>query len=191
MCQVSQCFSWCITKICSLLSSPRCHLINPGGESFAGWQQGSGTEPGAGGSHCQVASQEKGGGEDGRGECQVGSKMNEKEWWLLTFCLFEMVSILSGTGFVLTFLPLLMHKISYIACWGPYLGYQGSILGPNLIKGSLFLRLTLVNFSGLRDRRGRSGRKLQPLQPAMKLSSVWWVSTWQGESDVQLCSIWF
>ena len=32
-----------------------------------------------GGSNCQVASQEKGGGEDGRGECQVNIYRNEKE----------------------------------------------------------------------------------------------------------------
>ena len=49
-------------------------MFFPGGESFAGRQQGSGTELGAGGSNCQAAPQEEGGGEDGGGERQVKHK---------------------------------------------------------------------------------------------------------------------
>ena len=60
--------------------------------------------------------------------------------------------------------------------WSLFLSLQIIISFSN----SEVARLTFVNFSDLRDRKGRWGRKLQLLQPAMKLSSVWWVSTWQG-----------
>ena len=153
----------------------------PGGESFAGRQQGSGTQPGAGGSNCQAAPQEEGGGENGGGERQVSRKKRDampvyhcRKFSKNLVRHFNQIGANNQPCIQMVTILQFEERNLFIHNTLSFCNYWCKKITP--VPCSLFE----LNFSGLKDRKEGWGKRPQPLQPAMRLSSVSWVSTWQG-----------